>query len=116
MEILESRGEDAAVLHIIGRVNSSNAVLLEERLKRLIDAGCRGIIVDLARLDHMTSVGLRYLLRGDKQVADAGGKLVICGLQGLTRELFEVGGFLDMFTIAQTRDEAMRQMAATQHS
>jgi hypothetical protein len=34
---------------------------------------------------------------------------VLCGLQGLTLELFEIGGFLDMFSIAETREEAMRK-------
>ena len=40
-----------------------------------------------------------------------GSTLVLCGLQGITLELFEVGGFLDMFTVGASRDEAIRLAA-----
>ena len=113
MEMFESRTADATVVHIIGRVNSSNASELDERLKLLIEAGRTAIVVDLERLDHMTSAGLRCLLRIDKKVRDTKGKLVICGLHGLTLELFEIGGFLDMFAIAGSRKEAERQAVAS---
>jgi stage II sporulation protein AA (anti-sigma F factor antagonist) len=109
MEILEARTGGMAVVHVVGHVNSGNAPELDERLKQLVGAGCLGIVIDLARLDHMTSAGFRCLLRADRQVRDAAGKLVLCGLQGLTLELFEVGGFLEMLTIAPTREEAVRQ-------
>jgi stage II sporulation protein AA (anti-sigma F factor antagonist) len=109
MEILEARTGDMAVVYVVGRLNSSNAPELDERLKQLVGAGCRGIVIDLARLDHMTSAGFRCLLRAERQVQEAAGKLVLCGLQGLTLELFEVGGFLEMLTIASTREEAMQQ-------
>src|ERR1700722_10823754 len=109
MEILEARTRDTAVVHVVGRVNSSNAPELDERLKQLVGAGCRGIVIDLARLDHMTSAGFRCLLRAERQIKEVAGKLVLCGLQGLTLELFEIGGFLEMLTIAATREEAVRQ-------
>jgi anti-anti-sigma regulatory factor len=53
------------------------------------------------------------LLRAERQVQDLAGKLVLCGLQGLTLELFEVGGFLEMFITATTREEAVRQATVT---
>jgi stage II sporulation protein AA (anti-sigma F factor antagonist) len=98
-----------AVVHVVGRVNSSNAPELDERLRQLVGAGCRGIVIDLARLDYMTSAGFRCLLRAERQVQQLAGKFVLCGLQGLTLELFEVGGFLEMFITAATREEALRQ-------
>lgn len=112
MEILEARSGNSAVVHIVGRVNSGNAPTLDQRLKELVSAGCRAIVVDLDRMDHMTSAGFRCLLRAERQVESAEGRLVLCGLHDLTLELFEVGGFLDMFAIAASRDEAMRLATA----
>jgi anti-sigma B factor antagonist len=109
MEILEARTGDIAVVHVVGRINSSNAPELDERLKQLVGMGCRGIVLDLARLDHMTSAGFRCLLRAERQVQGVAGKFVLCGLQGLSLELFTIGGFLEMFMVASTREEAMRQ-------
>jgi anti-anti-sigma factor len=113
MEILEARTGNTAVVHVVGQVNSSNAPELDARLKQLVGAGCRGIVLDLARLDHMTSAGFRCLLRVERQVDGLAGKFVLCGLHGLTLELFQVGGFLEMFMIAATREEAMRQATVT---
>ncbi len=70
-------------------------------------------MIDLARLDYMTSAGFRCLLRAERQVHQVAGKLVLCGLQGLTLELFEVGGFLEMLTIVPTREQAIRQAIVT---
>ena len=111
MEILESRAEAAVIVHVAGNVNGGNASELDERLRLLINSGCRAIVVDLARLGHMTSAGLRCLLRIDKQAQEMSGKLVLCGLHGLALELFEVSGFSEIFTIAQSREEAVREAA-----
>jgi anti-anti-sigma factor len=112
MEIFETPGDGATVLHVEGRVNSVNAAKLRERLGALLQQGCRAIVVDLSRLAHMTSAGLRSLLIAEKQANDAGAAMVLYGLQGLTLELFEIGGFLDMFTVATSREDAMRRAAS----
>lgn len=108
MEILEARTEDVAIVHVVGNVNSSNALQLDNHLQKLVGTGCRAIVIDLGRLEYMTSAGFRCLLRAEQKIGSAEGKLALYGLQGLTRELFEVGGFLEMFAIAASREEAMR--------
>ena len=113
MEIFEAAIDGAAVVHVAGHVNSANAPELEDRLRKLMAAGSRSIVVDLSRLVHMTSAGFRSLLRAEKQGNQAGGTLVLCGLQGMTLELFQVGGFLEMFTVSTSRDEAIRLAAQT---
>ncbi len=109
MEIFEATDGAVMILQVGGRVNSTNAPLLSARLERIIAAGQRGLVVDLSRLDHITSAGLRSLLLADQMAADRQGRLVLCGLTGLTLELFEIGGFLEMFDVAASRDEATRR-------
>ena len=108
MELFETPGNGFTVLNLIGRVNSSNAAEVGQRLDRLIDDGWQVIIVDLGRMEHMTSAGFRYLLQAERRVGQAKSRMVLCGLNGLTLELFEIGGFVQMFTIAATRDAAIR--------
>jgi anti-anti-sigma factor len=111
MEILEAAVGGSAVLHVAGRVNSVNAAELSDRLRDLLTSGCNSIVGDLSHLVHITSAGFRSLLRAEKLAAEAGATLVLCGLHGLTLELFEIGGFLQMFTVAASRDEAVRRAA-----
>jgi anti-sigma B factor antagonist len=112
LEIFETSSDGPVVLHITGRVNSVNAPKLRERLTALLEQGCRAIVVDLSRLDHMTSAGFRSLLVGEQQARKAGGIMLIYGLQGLTLELFEIGGFLEMFNVVASPEEALRQATA----
>lgn len=108
MEMFETPGDGFTVLNVIGRVNSSNAAQIGERLGRLLDGGWRALVIDLARLEHMTSAGFRYLLQAERTAALTHSTMVLCGLSGLTLELFEIGGFLDMFRIAPNRESAIQ--------
>lgn len=112
MDIFEIRHDHATVLHIEGRVNSVNAPQLTERLKAHLEQGCRTLVVDFSHLDHMTSAGFRSLLFAEKLAHGVGARMVLCGLNGLTLELFEIGGFLEMFVVAASREEALRRAAA----
>ncbi len=112
MELLESTQDGMCVLPVIGRVNSANAPQLGERLLALLDRGCRAIVIDLSRLEHLTSAGFRSLLIAEKQAGEANAAMVLCGLSGLTLELFEIGGFIDMFTIVSSRAEAVSRSSA----
>jgi anti-anti-sigma factor len=107
MEIFEAVAQGAAMLQVAGQVNSANAPELDLKLRGLLDRGFRDIVVDCSRLVHMTSAGFRSLLRADKRASDGGGRIVLCGLHGLTLELFELGGFLEMFTVVESREAAL---------
>ncbi len=113
MELLESAHDGVTVVHVVGRVNSANAREMETRLQSALDRGCRAIVVDLSRLDHMTSAGFRSLLQAEKRADDLGARMVLCGLQGLTLELFEIGGFIEMFVVASSREDAVRRATAS---
>jgi stage II sporulation protein AA (anti-sigma F factor antagonist) len=115
LEIFETVLDGPIVLHVTGRVNSVNAPKLTERLATALTQGCRALIVDLSRLDHMTSAGFRSLLIAERRADALGAIVVIYGLQGLTLELFEIGGFLEMFTVVVSREEALRRVAASVH-
>ena len=112
MELLEASSGGVAVVHIVGRVNSANAPEMGSRLQAVLDRGCRAVVVDLSRLDHMTSGGFRSMLQAEKRAGDLGAQLVLCGLQGLTLELFEIGGFLEMFVVAPSREAAVQRATA----
>jgi anti-anti-sigma factor len=112
LEIYETEEGGSIVLHIAGRVNSLNAPKLGERLTARLPPGCRAMVVDLSRLDHMTSAGFRALLIAERQAHAMGATMVIYGLEGLTLELFEIGGFLEMFTVVASREEALRRANA----
>ncbi len=112
MELFEANQDAVDVVHVVGRVNSANAQHMAGRLDDILERGSRAIVLDLSRLEHMTSSGFRSLLMAERRAAEKKARFVLCGLQGLTLELFEIGGFLDMFEVAKTRDDALQRAAA----
>lgn len=47
------------------------------------------------------------LLIAAKRADQSTGKLVFCGVSGKVRHLFDLGGFLDLFSITATREDGI---------
>lgn len=84
---------------------------------RLADfAGCykgalepgKKLVLDLSELDYIDSGHLGALVRCYKQVSEAGGRVVFCGLKPAVRETFLVTRLDRVLKIATTRSEAIR--------
>lgn len=98
----------AAVVSCQGRVDAANAPLLEAYCrKQLTDLGRKSLVIDLRTADYMASAGLRSVLILGKHVKALGGRLAICGLHGAVRETFAISGFLELFPVAETPEQAV---------
>src|SRR5258708_2170520 len=64
-------------------------------------------VLDLSKVEYISSAGFRVLLLLDRQAGKDERRLVLCGLTPKVRQLFDLGGFLDLFPIAQTQEEAI---------
>ena len=69
------------------------------------------LVLDLSDLDYIDSKHLAALVVCYKRIAEAGGKIVFCGLKPAVRETFLVTRLDRIFAIAPTRGEALRQLA-----
>lgn len=110
MEINEYTTDNVAVLEPTGRIDSSTSKAFEDRILGLIDQGSRAVIVDFSKLDYISSAGLRVLLMAAKKVKAAQGSLALAAMSPPIMEVFQVSGFSAIFTITETRDEAVAKM------
>ncbi|MCM1046028.1 MAG: STAS domain-containing protein [Candidatus Gastranaerophilales bacterium] len=93
-------GKEITILPI-GRLDSNTAPLLEAEINANID-DAEKLILDFAELEYLSSVGLRVLLSAHKTFMKKGsGELVICHVNEIIHEVFEVTGFLDILNIAE---------------
>jgi anti-anti-sigma factor len=106
MEINESTDGGRVTLTVVGRLDTGSADRFAAALSSHIDGGARRILVDLAGVDYMSSVGLRALVTAAKHLEPSGGRIVLCAPQPRIRQLFEIAGFLSIFKIVATREEA----------
>ena len=72
------------------------------------------VVVDLGKLVYMSSVGYGPLISLRGRVREAGGRLILCGLAGVVKEMFELTRLLinpqspkSLFEFADTLENAI---------
>ena len=111
MDIFQSTS-DSGVLTLTarGRLDADTTASFAEVMDRCIERGDRKIVLDIAGLDYVSSVGLRALILAAKRLQPLGGRIVLCAPQERTLKLLEIAGFTSIFTIAATRAEAEERL------
>jgi len=77
IEITESIEGGKCKITVKGRVDSNSAETLLESLEKAINEGQNAIILNMSRVDYLSSIGIRVILKIFKQVSENGGKFNI---------------------------------------
>ena len=87
-------GQDGAVV-VVGRLDAAQAPTAEAFLD-----GIQGsVTLDCAKLEYISSAGLGVLLKTQKRLLGAAGKLRLSGLKPQLRDVFVYSGFDQLFEI-----------------
>ena len=87
--------KSTVVLTLAGRLDTANALLLEQNLKQWGE-DITGIILDFKELEYISSMGLRVLLQAKKTMKTENRSLTIIQMRDSVREVFEMTGFYSM--------------------
>jgi anti-anti-sigma factor len=109
MEIAHETSGDVVVARLAGRLDSNSAAAAEKHLTGLIGGATPRLVIDLSKLDYISSAGLRVLLLVARKIQQAHGRLALFGLAPGVREVFSISGFDTIFTV---RDDAAAALAA----
>ena len=109
--MIEQQNRDGIwIVRPVGRLDSASSPELERLVNEQIDGGARRVVFDLGDMDYVSSAGLRVILLAGKKLRAAHGKLALCGMRELVREVFEMSGFLQLFAVTPTVDEAIAKV------
>lgn len=111
LTIAENDEGKVCLVALSGRIDSTNANDLMSWLNSLISSGEKSIVVDFGAVLYLTSAAFRALLVATDEAERNAAKLVLCSLGGHVRELFEMGGLLDVFTVHSSRADAVAKLA-----
>lgn len=111
LTITESHAGGVCVVALAGRIDSSNAGDFQSRLNALISSGEKSILLDFANVLYLTSAAFRALLVATDEAERRAARLALCSLASQVRELFEMGGLLDAFTVLGSREEALARLS-----
>lgn len=106
MEVNITRQGKVAIASANGRLDSNSATVFEERLTQVIETE-PVIVLDMSGLSYVSSAGLRILLMAAKKCKANGRKLALCGLTPEVNMVFDISGFLALFTICANTAEAV---------
>lgn len=110
MNLEQEHRDDILILRPVGRLDSSSSPELERVLSEQLAAGTQRLVFDFSALDYISSAGLRVVLLAGKKLRVSRGKLALVGLQDMVREVFDMSGFLALFTVTTTLDEGLAQV------
>lgn len=108
----EIRDSGVCIVALTGRVDSTNADDVRQRLTSLLAAEEKSIVVDLAGVPYLTSLGFRALLIFAREAERKATSVALCGMNGHVRDLFEMAGLLAMFTVHASRQDAIAKATA----
>ncbi len=86
---------DVLVATAAGRIDFAGAQVLEGALAPALvpDGPVRGIVIDLAGVDYISSVGLRVLMVAAKAMRARKAVIAVASLQPVVAEIFEISRF-----------------------
>lgn len=99
MKIIKNQNGGSLTIALEGRLDTSTAPELEQAIKGGLD-GVTELVMDFARLDYISSAGLRVLLSARKTMSKQG-SMKVTHVNEMVMEVFEVTGFSDILTIEQ---------------
>ena len=97
LKIDKTNNEGTLTVTISGRIDTANAPALENEINSSIGDASE-LILDFARVDYISSAGLRVLLTSYKAMSKKNG-MRIRNVGPEIMEIFEVTGFSDILTI-----------------
>ena len=97
MTINKTTDGSTLTLAVEGRLETITAPALEAVIKNELD-GVTALVLDFAKLDYISSAGLRVLLAAQKKMKTQG-EMKIVHVNDIVNEIFDITGFSEILTI-----------------
>lgn len=98
LNIRTEKQESLVVLQLEGRLDSTTSSQFDQAIQPHTEGATR-LLIDLAKVQYVSSAGLRVFLMTAKRLQKTGGSLVICSMSPAVREVFDIAGFSRMLRI-----------------
>ena len=107
MQITTRDVNDVKVVQIEGEMDTGSSPEAQQQLDQLREQGVKKILLDLAKLEFISSAGLRVLLATAQEIKAAGGELRVCNPNETVKEVFDISGFSTLLMCFDNEAKAM---------
>lgn len=77
-------------LSLSGRLDATTYLQLEQKLDMLMATPVKGIVLELGKLDYISSMGLRVLLKALKDLKAKNALFLVTNMQPQVKKVFEI--------------------------
>jgi anti-anti-sigma factor len=99
LDIIKSNQENMYEISLVGRLDTTTSPNFANEIQAVCDMGANKIILNIEKLDYVSSAGLRVILSTQKKMNAIDGTLIIRYPNEMVSEVFEATGFCDILTI-----------------
>ena len=92
---IEKKNTDT--LALVGRLDTVTATELETEISAILPT-VESLVLDMEKLEYISSAGLRVILKTQKEITKKAG-LKLINVSDDVREVFDITGFSDFLTI-----------------
>lgn len=105
------RIDDVVVLDLSGRITiGEGTVIVRDTIRKLLDAGDRKFLINLANCDYIDSSGLGELVTSFTTVRNSGGQLKLLNLTRRVQDLLQITKLLTVFESYNDETEAVKSL------
>ena len=110
MDIHLKKEAKGLIVSIGGRLDAVSVTEFDKEMAQQINNGELHFILNLSRLDYISSAGLRSILSMSKRLKEIKGTILLCDLQSAVKEVFDISGFSSIFTIYDSLENALKSV------
>ena len=111
LRIEKTKEETTDILHLIGEVDASNSVLLDQSIQEVVQQGTSFLLIDGKELGYISSAGLGVVMSDLDDFSERGIRFAIFGLNDQVGEVFKILGLDRLISIVPDKSTAI----ASQH-
>lgn len=107
MEVKITEYKRVAVVQPVGRVDSNTSAEFEAEMRRLLDSGHMNLVLDLSKIDFLSSAGLRVIVSSMKNARKNGGNVCVAEANARAAEVMKLAGLDSVIEMHPTREAAI---------
>jgi len=110
MKIDINEHDRALIVSVAGKMDVKTSPELEKVISTQVKDIKKSLVLNFDELDYISSAGLRVVLLAAKQLKLNKQNLLISGLRGPVKDVFELSGFYSIFKIFDTAKDAISNL------
>jgi anti-sigma B factor antagonist len=102
--------DEVAVFAPAGELDAYTGPQLREELSGAVDDGVRWLVLDMAQVEYIDSVGLGIIVGAAKRTIERAGNLAVVASRANVLRVFEISGTRELLNVVETMEEARARL------